>query len=88
MTYEYNSKAHYAPYGKHKKLIMRKDLTQLYIIAQDDGERSSSFEVKLPDAVFDLDGYKYLVKGYFYVTDEGYTTSKASYNTAYNPMKL
>jgi len=48
---------------KYRELITGKDLTQLYIIAQDDGGRSSSFEVKLPDAMFDLDVYKYLVKG-------------------------
>jgi len=36
MTYEYNSKAHYAPYGKYRELITGKDLTQLYIIAQED----------------------------------------------------
>jgi len=88
MIYEYNSKAQYAPYGKHEELITGKDLTQLHIIVQDDCERSSGFNVKLPDAVFDLDVYKYLVKGDFYVTDEGYTTLKASFNTAYDSMKL
>jgi len=88
MTYEYNSKVHYAPYGKHEELITRKDLTQLNIMVQDDGQKSNGFDVKLPDAVFNLEIYKYLVKGDFYTTDERYTTSKVSYNTAYNPMKL
>jgi len=86
--YRLNSKAHYAPYGKHQELITGKDLTQSHIIVQDNGEKSDGFDVKLPDAVFDLDVYKYLVKGDFYETDEGYTTSKSSYNTAYDPMKL
>jgi len=52
------------------------------------GEKSNGFEVKIPDVIFDLDIYKYLVKGDFYETDGGNTTSKASYNTAYDPMKL
>jgi len=47
MTYGYNSKAHYAPYGKHEELITRKDLTQLNIIVQDDGQISNGFDVKL-----------------------------------------
>jgi len=33
--YRLNSKAHYAPYGKHQELITGKDLTQSHIIVQD-----------------------------------------------------
>jgi len=40
------------------------------------GEKSNGFEVKIPDVIFDLDIYKYLVKGDFYETDGGNTTSK------------
>jgi len=88
MAYSLNSKAHYAPYGKHKEMITGKDLSQQTLIVQDDGETSTGFKLKLPDALFDLAVYNYWTKGDFYVTDEGYTTTKASYNTAYDPMKL
>ena len=56
MTYEYNAKAHYAPYGKHEELITGEDLTQLKIVVRDDNEKSESFSIKVPDSIFDLVG--------------------------------
>ena len=55
MTYEYNAKAHYAPFGKHRELITGEDLTQLEIVVQDDNEKSESFPIKVPDSIFDLE---------------------------------
>ena len=50
--YEYNAKAHYAPYGKHEESITGEDLTQLEIVVRDDNAKSESFSIKVPD--FDL----------------------------------
>ena len=58
--YEYNAKAHYAPYGKHEELITGEDLTQLEIVVRDDNAKSESFSIKVPDSIFDLGVYKYL----------------------------
>ena len=43
MTYEYNAKAHYAPYGKHEELITGEDLTQLKIVVRDDNAEEREF---------------------------------------------
>ena len=51
--YEYNAKAHYAPYGKHQELINGEDLTQLKIVVRDDNENSESFSIKVPDSIFE-----------------------------------
>ena len=66
MSYKYNPKAHYAPYGKHEELITRADLTQLDIVVRDDNEKSESFSIKVPDSIFDLGVYKYLKDGDLY----------------------
>ena len=88
MTYSYNPKAHYAPYGKHQELISGEDLTQLKIVVKDDNERSESFSIKVPDSMFDLGVYKYLKDGDPFVTSEGYHSARSSYNFQHNPMAL
>ena len=88
MTYSYNPKAHYAPYGKHQELINGEDLTQLKIVVKDDNKNSESFSIKVPDSIFDLGVYKYLKDGDPFVTAEGYHTARSSYNFQHNPMKL
>ena len=88
MSYEYNAKAHYAPYGKHQELITGRDLTQLSIVVKDDNEKSDSFAIKLPDSVFDLRVYRYLQDGDPFVTSEGYHSAKSSYNFQHEPMRL
>ena len=52
MSYEYNAKTHYAPYGKHREIITGKDLTQLEIVVRDDNKNSESFSLKI--AGFDI----------------------------------
>ena len=88
MTYSYNPKAHYAPYGKHQELINGEDLTQLKIVVRDDNENSESFSIKVPDSIFDLGVYKYLKDGDRFVTAEGYHTAKSAYNFQHEPMAL
>ena len=87
MSYEYNAKAHYAPYGKHQELISGGDLTQLSIVVKDDNERSESFSIEVPDSIFDLKVYKYLKDGDFY-DGGGFQTAKSAYNFQHNPMAL
>ena len=58
--YEYNAKAHYAPYGKDEESITGEDLTQLEIVVRDDNAKSECFSIKVPDSIFDLGVYKYL----------------------------
>ena len=87
MSYEYNAKAHYAPYGKHEGLITGEDLTQLKIVVRDDNEKSESFSIKVPDSIFDLGVYKYLKHGDFY-DGGGYQTARSAYNFQHNPMAL
>ena len=87
MTYEYNAKAHYAPYGKHEELITREDLTRLSIVVRDDNEESDGFSIKVPDSVFDLKIYKYRQDGDFY-DGGGFQTAKSAYNFQRNPMAL
>ena len=88
MSYEYNAKAHYAPYGKHEGLITGEDLTQLKIVVRGDNEKSESFSIKVPDSIFDLGVYKYLKDGDPFVTSEGYHSARSSYNFQHNPMAL
>ena len=87
MTYEFNKKAHYAPYGGHKESITGKDLAQLSIVVKDDNEKSESFSIKLPDSVFNLNDYKYLADGDFY-DGGGFQTARSAYNFQHNPMAL
>ena len=72
MSYKFNPKAHYAPFGKHQEVITGEDLTQLKIVVRDDNENSESFSIKVPDSIFDLGVYKYLKDGDPFVTSEGY----------------
>ena len=88
MAYEFNKKAHYAPYGKHQELITGKDLTQLKIVVKDDNEKSESFSIKVPDSIFDLGLYKYLIDGDPFVTSEGYHSVRSAYNFQHEPMAL
>ena len=88
MGYEYNAKAHYAPYGKHQELITGEDLTQLKIVVRDDNENSESFSIKVPDSIFDLGVYKYLKDGDPFVTSEGYHSARSAYNFQHEPMAL
>ena len=88
MAYEFNKKAHYAPYGKHQALISGKDLTQLDIVVKDDNEKSESFSIKVPDSIFDLRVYVYLKDGDPFVTSEGYHSVRSAYNFQKNPMAL
>ena len=88
MTYVFNPKAHYAPFGKHQELITGEDLTQLKIVVRDDNEKSESFSIKVPDSIFDLGVYKYLKDGDPFVTSEGYHSARSSYNFQHNPMAL
>ena len=85
--YEYDAKAHYAPYGKHEELILGEDLTQLEIVVRDDNAKSESFSIKVPDSIFDLGVYKYLKHGDFYMY-HGYQTAKLASNFQHNPMAL
>ena len=87
MTYSYNAKAHYAPYGEHEELITRGDLTQQEIVVKDDNEKSESFSIEVPDSIFDLKVYKYLKDGDFY-DGGGFQTAKSAYNFQHDPMKL
>ena len=87
MAFEYNAKAHYAPFGKHNELITGGDLTQQFITVQDNNKMSSGFKIKLPDMIFDLKVYKYLKHGDFY-DGGGFQTAKSAYNFQHNPMKL
>ena len=87
MSYEYNEKAHYAPYGKHQELITGRDLTQLKIVVKDDNKNSESFSLKLPDSIFDLGVYKYLKDGDFY-DGGGFQTARSAYNFQHEPMRL
>ena len=88
MAYEFNKQAHYAPYGKHQELITGKDLTQLKIVVKDDNEKSESFSIKVPAAMFDLGVYKYLKDGDPFVTSEGYHSVRSAYNFQNEPMAL
>ena len=88
MTYEYNAKSHYAPYGKNQELITGEELTQLKIVVRDDNENSESFSIKVPDSIFDLGVYKYLKDGDPFVTAEGYHTARSAYNFQHEPMAL
>ena len=85
--YEYDAKAHYAPYGKHEELILGEDLTQLEIVVRDDNAKRKSFSIKVPDSIFDLGVYKYLKNGDFYMY-HGYQTAKLASNFQHNPMAL
>ena len=87
MTYEYNAKAHYAPFGKHRELIAGSDLTQLSIVVKDDNEKSESFSIEVPDSIFDLKVYKYLEDGGFYDAG-GFQSAKSAYNFQREPMAL
>ena len=88
MTYSYNPKAHYAPFGKHQEVITGEDLTQLKIVVRDDNENSESFSIKVPDSIFDLGVYKYLKDGDPFVTSEGYHSARSAYNFQHEPMAL
>ena len=55
MSYEYNAKAHYAPYREASRVdYWKRSDTQLSIVVKDDNEKSESFSIKVPDSVFDL----------------------------------
>ena len=96
-SYEYNPKAHYAPYSKHREVISQTDLTHLFITVQDDitaggsaqlrNKKSSGFEVKVPEAVFDLGVYKYYKHGDFYDAG-GFQSARSAYNWVYDPLRL
>ena len=88
MAYEYNAKAHYAPFGKHQEVITGEDLTQLKIVVRDDNENSESFSIKVPDSIFDLGVYKYFKDGDPFVTSEGYNSARSAYNFQHEPMAL
>ena len=88
MSYEYNAKSHYAPYGKNQELITGEELTQLKIVVRDDNEKSESFSIKVPDSIFDLGVYKYLKDGDPFVTSEGYHSARSAYNFQHEPMAL
>ena len=66
MAYEYNPKAYYALYGKHRELIAAGDLGKLKIVVRDDNEKGESFSVKVVDSIFDLRVCKYFKHGDFY----------------------
>ena len=87
MTYAYNPKAHYAPYGKHEGVITGEDLAHLDIVVRDDNEKSESFSIKVPDSIFDLVVYKYLKDGDFF-DGGGFQTAKSAYNFQHNSMAL
>ena len=87
MSYEYNAKAHYAPFGRHQELITGEDLTRLRIVVRDDNEESDGFSIKVSDSVFDLKIYKYRLDGDFY-DGGGFQTAKSAYNFQRNPMAL
>ena len=87
MSYEYNAKAHYAPYGGYQELITGEDLTQLKIVVRDDNEKSESFSLRVPDDLFDLGIYKYLKHGDFY-DGGGFQIAKSAWNFQHNPMAL
>jgi len=86
--FKLNPKAHYAPYGKHKKLITGKDLSELEIVVQDDNDKSAGFKLKVPDAIFDLNVYKYYKAGDRFEASEGVFYSRAQVNFSKDPMKL
>ena len=86
--YKLNPKAHYAPYGKHQELITGKELSELDIVVQDDNVKSAGFKLKVPDAIFDLNVYKYYKAGDRFEASEGVFYSRAQVNFSKDPMKL
>ena len=86
--YKLNSKAYYAPYGKHKELITGKELSELEIVVQDNNVKSAGFKLKVPDAIFDLNVYKYYKAGDRFEESEGVFYSRAQVNFSKDPMKL
>ena len=86
--YRLNSKEHYAPYGKHKELMTGKDFSELEIIVQDNNAKSAGFTLKVPDAIFDLNVYKYYKVGDRFEASEGLFYSRAQVNFGKDPMKL
>ena len=87
MSYELNKKAHYAPYSKYREEITQKDLTQLYISVQDDNKKSSGFEVKVPEAIFDHQTYVYYKHGDPYDAG-GFQSARSAWNWDHDPMRL
>ena len=87
MSYEYNAKAHYAPYGKHKELITGEDLTQLSIVVKMTTRRARVFRLKCQIRSLIWNVYKYLEDGDFY-DGGGFQTAKSAYNFQRNPMAL
>ena len=85
MSYKYNAKAHYPPYGGYQELITGEDLTSLNIVVRDDNEKSGSFSLKVLDDLFYLGVYKYLKHGDFY-DGGGFQTAKLAFNFIHNPM--
>ena len=77
MSYKYNAKAHYPPYGGYQELITGEDLTSLNIVVRDDNEKSGSFSLKVLDDLFYLGVYKYLKHGDFY-DGGGFQTAKSA----------
>ena len=88
VMYRLNSKAHFAPYGKHQELITGKELSDLEVIVQDDNVKSAGFTLKVQDAIFDLNVYKYYKAGDRFEACEGVFYSRAQVNFSKNPMKL
>ena len=87
MTYEYNSKAHYAPYNNFKEVITDRDLTEWNIIVQDDNKTSLAFEIQVEDSLFSTSTYRYYKHGDFYDAG-GFQSARSAYNMQHNPLKL
>ena len=87
MTYEYNSKAHYAPYNNFKEVITDRDLTEWNIIVQDDNKTSLAFEIKVEDSLFSASTYRYYKHGDFYDAG-GFQSARSAYNMQHDPLKL
>ena len=87
MSYEYNSKAHYAPSGGFKEVIAERDLTELNIVVQDDNNTSVGFDINLEGSLFSASTYRYYKHGDFYDAG-GFQSARSAYNMQHNSLKL
>ena len=87
MSYEYNSKAHYAPSGGFKEEMTGRDLSELHIVVQDDNQTSAGFDINLEGSLFSASTYRYMNHGDFYDAG-GFQSARSAYNMQHDPLKL
>ena len=89
MAYEFNSKAYYAPYGKHREKTTNEELCDAVIVVRDNGKSHDFFKLKLRDDFLNLSTYQYLHAGDPYTPEgENFHTSRATENFQHAPMAL